>query len=195
MAHYFCRHVRRFLHWRHLSRHHVRIPSTRTKRIICLVIMLEFLRRVQREYDYLLRRGPTRMSSSTSSEEHVSEPVQANDSKVYSKGGDSRLSSDSNNDNGTSQTIPPSTPLLSTYPFAFPVALVARNQQPARRAPSMTQQLVRSGIYTCQFAVGYFVMLLAMYYNGYILICIFVGAFLGSFIWSWDLGSALGATR
>lgn len=25
-----------------------------------------------------------------------------------------------------------------------------------------------------------------MYYNGYIIICIFIGAFLGSFIFSWE---------
>ena len=37
-----------------------------------------------------------------------------------------------------------------------------------------------------QFAVAYFVMLLAMYFNGYIIICIFIGAFLGSFIFSWE---------
>ncbi len=28
------------------------------------------------------------------------------------------------------------------------------------------QQMVRSGLYMLQFAVGYFIMLLAMYYNG-----------------------------
>lgn len=37
-----------------------------------------------------------------------------------------------------------------------------------------------------QFAVAYFVMLLAMYYNGYLIICIFIGAFLGYFIFSWE---------
>ena len=27
---------------------------------------------------------------------------------------------------------------------------------------------------------------LAMYYNGYIIICIFIGAYLGSFIFHWE---------
>ena len=27
---------------------------------------------------------------------------------------------------------------------------------------------------------------LAMYYNGYIIICIFIGAFLGSFVFQWE---------
>ncbi|KAI1658071.1 hypothetical protein F4813DRAFT_357254 [Daldinia decipiens] len=37
-----------------------------------------------------------------------------------------------------------------------------------------------------QFAVAYFVMLLAMYYNGYIIISIFVGAYIGAFIFHWE---------
>lgn len=37
-----------------------------------------------------------------------------------------------------------------------------------------------------QFAVAYFIMLLAMYYNGYFLICIFVGAWIGAFVFGWE---------
>jgi len=37
-----------------------------------------------------------------------------------------------------------------------------------------------------QFAVAYFIMLLAMYYNGYIIICIFIGAWIGAFGFSWE---------
>lgn len=28
-----------------------------------------------------------------------------------------------------------------------------------------------------------------MYYNGYIIICILIGAFIGAFAFSWDLGT------
>lgn len=38
--------------------------------------------------------------------------------------------------------------------------------------PSLVQQLVRSGLHMLQFAVAYFVMLMAMYFNGYIIISI-----------------------
>ncbi|KAL1622673.1 copper transporter complex subunit Ctr4 [Neofusicoccum ribis] len=48
------------------------------------------------------------------------------------------------------------------------------------------QHLLRSLLFMVQFAVGYFVMLLAMYYNGYIIICIFIGAFLGAAMFQWD---------
>ncbi|OJJ47630.1 hypothetical protein ASPZODRAFT_94284 [Penicilliopsis zonata CBS 506.65] len=56
----------------------------------------------------------------------------------------------------------------------------------ARVSPTVFQQVVRAFLHLCQFAVAYFIMLLAMYFNGYIIICIFIGAFIGSFIFSWD---------
>ncbi|KAF2631690.1 Ctr-domain-containing protein [Macroventuria anomochaeta] len=52
--------------------------------------------------------------------------------------------------------------------------------------PSVFQQAVRALLHVLQFAVAYFVMLLAMYYNGYIIICIFIGAYLGYFICGWE---------
>lgn len=52
--------------------------------------------------------------------------------------------------------------------------------------PSVLQQIARSILYVLQFGVGYFVMLLAMYYNGYFIICILIGAFIGSFIFNWE---------
>lgn len=51
--------------------------------------------------------------------------------------------------------------------------------------PSVVQQAVRALLHMLQFAVAYFVMLLAMYYNGYIIICIFIGAYIGYFICGW----------
>jgi copper transporter 1 len=52
--------------------------------------------------------------------------------------------------------------------------------------PNVFQQAIRAFLHMCQFAVAYFVMLLAMYYNGYFIICIFIGAYLGSFIFQWE---------
>lgn len=56
---------------------------------------------------------------------------------------------------------------------------------PQSFTPNLFQQLVRAFLHMVQFAVAYLVMLLAMYYNGYIIICIFLGAFVGAFIFSW----------
>lgn len=52
--------------------------------------------------------------------------------------------------------------------------------------PSLLQQLIRATIHMVTFGVAYIIMLLAMYYNGYFIICILIGAFLGSFIFSWE---------
>ncbi|KAK4129921.1 Ctr-domain-containing protein [Trichocladium antarcticum] len=58
--------------------------------------------------------------------------------------------------------------------------------------PTVFEQAIRALLHMLQFAVAYFVMLLAMYYNGYIIICIFLGAYIGSFIFHWEpIGGAL----
>ena len=48
------------------------------------------------------------------------------------------------------------------------------------------QQLIRAIIHGVTLGLAYIVMLLAMYYNGYIIICIFIGAFLGYFAFGWE---------
>lgn len=53
--------------------------------------------------------------------------------------------------------------------------------------PNVLEQAVRALLHMIQFATAYFIMLLAMYYNGYIIICIFIGAFLGSFVFQWEM--------
>ncbi|KLJ10402.1 hypothetical protein EMPG_14215 [Blastomyces silverae] len=57
-----------------------------------------------------------------------------------------------------------------------------RNRTPR---PTLLQHTARSLLHMVQFGVAYFIMLLAMYYNGYIIICILIGSFLGSFVFSW----------
>ncbi|KAI1334619.1 Ctr copper transporter family-domain-containing protein, partial [Xylariaceae sp. FL0016] len=52
--------------------------------------------------------------------------------------------------------------------------------------PNVWQQAIRALLHTIHFALAYWVMLLAMYYNGYIIICILSGAFLGSYICRWE---------
>jgi solute carrier family 31 (copper transporter), member 1 len=52
--------------------------------------------------------------------------------------------------------------------------------------PNLLQQALRALLHMLQFAVAYFIMLLAMYYNGYIIICIFIGAYIGYFIFGWE---------
>lgn len=47
------------------------------------------------------------------------------------------------------------------------------------------QQLIRSILHAVVFGLAYVVMLLAMYYNGYIIISIILGAGIGKFLCDW----------
>ncbi|KAF8068652.1 Ctr copper transporter family-domain-containing protein [Lyophyllum atratum] len=52
--------------------------------------------------------------------------------------------------------------------------------------PSFAQQAIRSAFYCVQFSAGYMLMLLAMYYNGGVILAIFAGSYAGFFVSSWD---------
>ncbi|KAG7010075.1 hypothetical protein G7Y79_00001g003470 [Physcia stellaris] len=62
-----------------------------------------------------------------------------------------------------------------------------------RSRPTLPQQMVRAVLHMLQFGVAYFIMLLAMYYNGYFIICILLGALIGAFAFSWDLSLPAGS--
>ncbi|KAK3934541.1 ctr copper transporter [Diplogelasinospora grovesii] len=47
------------------------------------------------------------------------------------------------------------------------------------------QQIIRAVIHAATFGLAYIIMLLAMYYNGYVIICIVIGAGLGKFLCDW----------
>ncbi|CAI6081409.1 unnamed protein product [Clonostachys chloroleuca] len=52
--------------------------------------------------------------------------------------------------------------------------------------PNFWQQAVRAILHTAQFTVAYFIMLLAMYYNVYILVSIFLGILVGSYFFQYE---------
>ncbi|THC91990.1 hypothetical protein EYZ11_008546 [Aspergillus tanneri] len=117
---------------------------------------LEFLRRVGREYDAFIVRRAQLRTS-------LSSPP----AEQIANGGNT-----SGSDTGKPGTI-------TTVPVPIQCA-------PHGVRPTPIEQLVRAALHMLQFAVAYFVMLLAMYFNGYIIICIFIGAFLGSVVFSWE---------
>lgn len=118
--------------------------------IILLVMSLEFLRRLAKEYDRHILRQYQRHVLSVSTQS-ISESKEGKAVSCGSSSNDRRV------------------------PF---VSKTFR--------PNMLQQFVRAILHTLQFAVAYLVMLLAMYYNGYFIICIIIGALLGSFVFSWE---------
>lgn len=60
---------------------------------------------------------------------------------------------------------------------------------------SPLQQFIRALLHAVTFGLAYIVMLLAMYYNGYIIICIFIGAGLGKFLCDWMSATVVIAER
>lgn len=98
--------------------------------VICLVMVLELLRRVQREYDNFILPKPVALAGARNG--HVGKRV-----------------SDEHSPESAS--------------------LTADNRARERSGvtmPRLLQQAIRATIHMLQFAVAYFIMLLAMYYNG-----------------------------
>lgn len=118
--------------------------------VVALVIALEFLRRLAKEYDRRIVASYARSLA----------PARSSNSSDAGK-----------------------TPATTAAPAHAPACAAL----PAHRfRPNVPQQAIRALLHMLQFAVAYFVMLLAMYYNGYIIICIFIGAYLGYFIFGWE---------
>ncbi|KAL7623126.1 Copper Transporter integral membrane protein that functions in high affinity copper transport [Parahypoxylon ruwenzoriense] len=94
----------------------------------------------------------------------------------------------------TPAAISPAGSTTASAPKDADSKIVATSSAPACQAvaqstgfrPSILEQAIRALLHMVQFAVAYFIMLLAMYYNGYIIICIFIGAYLGSFVFHWE---------
>lgn len=56
--------------------------------------------------------------------------------------------------------------------------------EPGSIIPSFSEQLLRSALYTTEWGVSYMIMLLFMYYNGYIIISCILGAFVGKLVFT-----------
>jgi len=143
--------------------------------VIFLVLSLEFLRRLGKEYDRYLASRHTRSQQQISSQDRDS---------VAPEGplGDCMNSANSKH-NQEEHTRAVTTRWASDHsadPWDNNPLFIRR------RRPNVKQQFIRAILHMLQFGVAYFIMLLAMYYNGYIIICILIGAFLGAFIFNWD---------
>ncbi|GKZ35923.1 copper Transporter integral membrane protein that functions in high affinity copper transport [Aspergillus brasiliensis] len=156
--------------------------------IVCLVLCLEFLRRVASEFDaFITKRAKLRAQFLDNGNDRPSITVTDGPTRKATPWTPS----------GSISALPPvpesaleSEP--TPTPESAPAPASASTTTPPVKdnqfifRPSLTEQLIRAFLHMLQFAVAYFVILLAMYYNGYIIICIFVGAFLGFFLFSWD---------
>ncbi|KAF1981629.1 hypothetical protein K402DRAFT_232840 [Aulographum hederae CBS 113979] len=108
--------------------------------VVCLVVALEFLRRLSKEYDRYLYRSWQRSAFASAASR--------------SSQSSSEAEADANCDDG--KNCAP----------GQAAALIAGKIESMRFRPNVLQQAIRALLHMLQFAVAYIVMLLAMYYNG-----------------------------
>lgn len=132
--------------------------------VVLMVVVLEALRRLGKEYDEHIQRDfASRMALLAAS------PATAGGGNGSGSGGDGAAcaaGSGSGSASGSNvvEALAPQTVTFRASPL---------------------QQLVRSIIHATTFGLAYLVMLLAMYYNGYVIISILIGALLGKFLCDW----------
>ena len=147
--------------------------------MVALVMSLELLRRLAKEYDaYIIRSHIAALAASEDAAAAAARAAQGEDGSAA---------------NGDAPATTKAAPGLRTTVASFlsrPSSSSSVAVGPAggsrKFTPTLLQQMVRATFHLLQFAVAYFVMLMAMYYNGYIIICILIGAWLGSFIFGWE---------
>ncbi|KAI1339405.1 copper transport protein ctr4 [Xylariaceae sp. FL0016] len=109
--------------------------------VMLLVVILEFTRRIGKEYDALILRQ---------FQQHIA---------------------------AQAALVKPTEACCSDAPSPGPRTVTFR--------ASPLQQLVRSVIHGAAFGLAYIIMLIAMSFNGYVIICIVLGATIGKFLSDW----------
>jgi len=130
---------------------------------------LEFLRRLSKEYDrYILHASQKQRSTALSYEGACPGQTPSSPTQKNIEATDREV-----------ESIASSTGVAGCE-------LNRSNKSRKTFKPTLVQQAIRATLHMVQFAVAYFIMLLAMYYNGYIILCIIIGAWVGAFVFSWE---------
>lgn len=61
--------------------------------------------------------------------------------------------------------------------------------------PTLLDHVIRASIFTVQWTLSYFIMMLFMYYNGYIIICCILGALFGRIFFNYEVLGTCGGTN
>ena len=134
--------------------------------IICLVLLLEVLRRLQRAYDRrFIRRNNLDQGCMCGSS-----------CRCVGSGGttNSNSNSSSSNNNNTNNTN----------------ASAGDGDARPRNVPTLLQSALLAALLLLQLAIAYILMFLAMSYNGYVIVCIFIGSYIRYFILARDSARA-----
>lgn len=149
---------------------------------ILLVMILEALRRVGKEYDDWILRG----FQARAAQARLGYPQRSQQSQQASPSSSSS-SATGNPSKGATAKVTPASAAWKRLGGAGGTA--AGGAGGAGRAVvfrvSPLQQLFRAVIHAAALGLAYIVMLLVMSYNGYIIICVIIGGGLGKFFCDW----------
>ncbi|KAF3177646.1 Copper Transporter integral membrane protein that functions in high affinity copper transport [Orbilia oligospora] len=171
--------------------------------IVFLVVLVEALRRCVREWDrYIVRDWKKRAITAA---DGVNVTIPDTDTKDITTGCCSstpaEIASSSSSQKGGLVTKPSAISTTTKKSFLSRLCpfTPSTKSSVATPRPTIVQHLLKSLIYAVLLGVGYILMLLAMYYNGYIFFCLVIGAWLGNFLFGMDTcvldESVVGAER
>ncbi|KAF3940033.1 hypothetical protein ABW19_dt0206830 [Dactylella cylindrospora] len=168
--------------------------------IVFLVVIVEGFRRLARELDRYIVRDWKKRAAAAARGVDVSIPadgakiVESSESVAEGVGSPAEDAPVAGATAPVVKSTGKSKGLLSRF-CPYPTA----SRSPSTPRPTFLQLLLKSFIYAVLIGVSYILMLLAMYYNGYIFFCLVIGAWLGNFLFGWDTcvldESVVGAER
>ncbi|KAK6532723.1 Copper Transporter integral membrane protein that functions in high affinity copper transport [Arthrobotrys megalospora] len=180
--------------------------------IVFLVVLVEALRRCARELDrYIVRDWKKRAVQAAEGVDvnvvgvkgvdGVDEPTTTPAAAMAGGGccgtaASGEVSSTPTSEKAVSITKPTTTTAVHKSLFT---RLCPYSSSTTTPRPTIFQHILKSFIYAVLLGVGYILMLLAMYYNGYVFFCLVIGAWLGNFLFGMDTcvldESVVGAER
>lgn len=155
--------------------------------VFLIVLSIEIVRRFGREWDRYIARSAYKNSQMASSAIRQRAQEEASTSDLAHA-----IPIDDKERNPTSSGLAPNPKMeenvkKSLHSFFGNSARSNKLLGKPQMQPTTIQQCIRSLLYGIQFAGAYVVMLIAMSFNGYILISIVLGGIVGHFVSTWDV--------
>lgn len=155
-----------------------------------LVMSAQWLHRVAREYDAAIaRRKQLRNVNQVSGTKE-----EAGEDSSSSSSASANLAAQLENNRNASMFLPENTfasnlfqPIIYALSHDWFLNFQSRKTTTSTMAyPDLIEHLIRALIFTVQWGQSYIIMLLFMYYNGYIIISCILGAFFGRLVFNYE---------
>ncbi|KAK6504390.1 Copper Transporter integral membrane protein that functions in high affinity copper transport [Arthrobotrys conoides] len=159
--------------------------------IVFLVVLVEALRRCAREWDRHIVRDWKKRAMLAAEGVNVTVPnTNIKDTTTATNCCSSTPAETSSSSSSQKGGLVTKSPVNATIKKSFLSRLfpfvTSSKALVSTPRPTILQHMLKSLIYAVLLVVGYILMLLAMYYNGYIFFCLVIGAWLGNFLFGMD---------